>query len=124
MVQTRNGTGAAAADGSNAREDMHKLLMCLVLVGISWAMVICNIIINTRNGQRLSIDDHGWLMNGVIVGTLSLAPTAAMGFSGYHWARGRRALGFLAILAGAPLVAFNLWSADRKSTRLNSSHLG
>ena len=116
MVQTGNGTAVAAANGSKlsatpigapmsslfrgdrmrawflkARDDMPKLLACLVLVGISWAMVVCNIIINIRNGQRLSIDDHGWLMNGVIVGTLSLAPTAAMGFAGYHWARGRRA---------------------------------
>ena len=91
---------------------MPRLLACLVLVGISWTMVVCNIIINIRNGQRLSIDDHGWLMNGVIVGTLSLAPTAGVGFAGYHWARGRRALAFLAILAAVPLVAFNLWGAS------------
>jgi hypothetical protein len=138
MVQTRNGTAVAAANGSKAvrhadrhpavvsllrRENvslalkrppdhMPKLLACLVLLGISWAMVACNIIINIRNGQRLSIDDHGWLMNGVIVGTLSLAPTAAVGFAGYHWARNRRALAILAIVAAVPLVAFNLWSAS------------
>jgi hypothetical protein len=119
MVQTRN-RAVAIADGDKTvgradrrrdvatesklpRDDMPKLFACLVLVGISWAMVVCNIIINIRNGQRLSIDDHGWLMNGVIVGTLSLAPTAAVAFAGYHWARGRKALGFLAILAAAPL---------------------
>src|SRR5262245_44960333 len=129
MVQTRNEAAAAAADRKKTvgradrhpdvatasklpRDDMFKLGACLVLVGISWAMVVCNIIINIRNGQRLSIDDHGWLMNGVIVGTLSLAPTAAVGFAGYHWARGRKALGFFAILAAAPLVVFNLWSAS------------
>jgi hypothetical protein len=105
--------GRADLDGeTRPRNDMLKLLTCLVLVGISWAMVVCNIIISIRNGQRLSMDDHGWLMNGVIVGTLSLAPTAAVAFAGYHWARGRRALAFLAILAAAPLVAFNLWSAS------------
>ena len=60
-----------------SRDDMPKLA-CLALVGISWAMVICNISINIKNGQRLSVDDYGWLMNGVIVGTLSLAPTAAV----------------------------------------------
>jgi len=128
MVQPRNGAVAAAdRDKTVGRadrrrdvatefklphDDIPKLFACLVLVGISWAMVVCNIIINIRNGQRLSIDDHGWLMNGVIVGTLSLAPTAAVGFAGYHWARGRKALGFLAILAATPLVAFNLWSAS------------
>jgi Homeodomain-like domain len=129
MVQTRSGAALVAADLGKTvgradrhpdvatefklpRDDTPKLLACLVLVGISWAMVVCNIIINIRNGQRLSIDDHGWIMNGVIVGTLSLAPTAAVGFAGYHWARGRKALGFLAILAAAPLVAFNLWSAS------------
>ena len=138
MAQTRNGTAVAAANGSKAvshadrhpavvsllprenvslalerlRDHMPKLLACLVLLGISWAMVACNIIINIRNGQRLSIDDHGWLMNGVIVGTLSLAPTAAVGFAGYHWARHRRALAILAIVAAVPLVAFNLWSAS------------
>src|SRR5262252_7002508 len=98
MVQARNGTAVAAADGKKARDDKPKLLACLVLVGISWIMVVCNIIINIRNGQRLSIDDHGWLLNGAIVGTLSLAPTAAMGFAGYRWARGRRGLATVAIL--------------------------
>jgi hypothetical protein len=93
-------------------DDMLKLLTCLVLLGISWTMVVCNIIINIRNGQRLSIDDHGWLMNGVIVGTLGLAPTAVVDFAGYHWARGRRWLAISAILAAVPFVAFNLWSAS------------
>ena len=51
MVQTGSGTAAAAADGIKARDDMPKLLACLVLVGISWAMVVCNVIINIRNGQ-------------------------------------------------------------------------
>ena len=136
MVQTRNGTAVAIATNSKAlsltdrrpvalslarreisalkpsRHDVSKLLGCLALVSISWAMVVCNIIVNIRNGQRLSIDDHGWLMNGVVVGTLSLAPTAAMGFSGYHWARRRRALAIVAALAAVPLVAFNLWGAS------------
>src|SRR5215470_6623217 len=110
MVQT--GNAVAAANGRKAGEDMPKLLACLVLVGISWAMVISNIVINIRNGQRLSIDDHGWLMNGVIVGTLSLAPTAAMGFAGWSWARSRRGLAAWAILVAAPLMIFNLWSAS------------
>src|SRR5215467_3291351 len=110
MVQT--GNAVAAADGKKARDDKPKLLACLVLVGISWAMVVCNIIINIRNGQRLSIDDHGWLMNGVIVGTLSLAPTAAVGFAGYRWKRGGRGLAALATMAAVPLVVFNLWSAS------------
>jgi hypothetical protein len=91
---------------------MPKLLACLALVGISWAMVVCNIIINIRNGQRLSIDDHGWLMNCVIVGTLSLAPTAAVGFAGYRWKRGGKGLAALAAMAAVPLVVFNLWSAS------------
>jgi hypothetical protein len=112
MVQTGNGTAAATADRRRTREDILKLLACLVLVGISWVMVVCNIIINIRNGQRLSIDDHGWLMNGAIVGTLSLAPTAAMGFAGYRWRRGGRGLAALAALAAVPLVVFNLWSAS------------
>jgi hypothetical protein len=121
MDQPRNGAVAAAdrvetvgrADRRrDVATDVPKLFACLVLLGISWAMVVCNIIINIRNGQRLSIDDHGWLMNGLIVGTLSLAPTAAVGFAGYHWARRRKALGFFAILAATPLVAFNLWSAS------------
>src|SRR5512134_3651955 len=116
MAESRNETAAAAADGRAdrqlPRDEMPRLLACLALVGISWTMVVCNIIINIRNAQRLSIDDHGWLMNGVIVGTLSLAPTAAVSFAGYHWARSRRALAFLAILAAVPLVAFNLWGAS------------
>jgi Homeodomain-like domain len=138
MVQTRNGTAVAVTKGSKAlshanlhrdvvtlvrrenvssfrkasRHDVPKLVGCLLLLGISWALVLCNIVINIRNGQRLSIDEHGWLMNGVIVGTLSLAPTAAVGFAGYHWARGRRALAMLAVMAAIPLVAFNLWSAS------------
>jgi hypothetical protein len=93
------------------RDDMPKLA-CLAMVGISWAMVISNTVINISNGQRLSIDDHGWLMNGLIVGTLSLAPTAAMGFAGYRWKRGGKGLAVLAALVAAPLVAFNLWSAS------------
>jgi Homeodomain-like domain-containing protein len=121
MAQTRNGTVVAAtnsreglgrADRQLLGDTMPRLLACLVLVGISWTMVVCNIIINIRNGQRLSIDDHGWLMNGVIVGTLSLAPTAGVGFAGYHWGRGRKVLASLAILAAVPLVAFNLWGAS------------
>ena len=111
MVQTGNGTTTAVAEGRKAREDMPKLLACLILVGISWAMVVCNII-NIRNGQRLSIDDHGWLMNGVIVGTLSLAPTAALGFAGYRWKRDGRGSSALAALAAVPLVVFNLWLAS------------
>ena len=94
----------ASRDGSR--------LVAGALVAISWAMVISNIVINIRNGQRLSIDDHGWLMNGVIVGTLSLAPTAAMGFAGWSWARSRRGLAAWAILVAAPLMIFNLWSAS------------
>jgi len=138
MVQTRNGTAVAVRNGGKAlrqseqhpevvtiapqenlssvpnlpRDAKSKLFACLVLVGISWAMVVCNVIINIRNGQRLSIDDHGWLMNGLIVGTLSLAPTAAVGFAGFHWARGRKLLALVANLAAIPLVAFNLWSAS------------
>jgi hypothetical protein len=49
--ETRNGTVVTATESNKARKDMPKLLVCLVLVGISWAMVICNIVINTRNGQ-------------------------------------------------------------------------
>jgi hypothetical protein len=112
MLQTGNGKAIAAADGRKVSYDWTKLFACLVLVGISWAMVVCNIIINIRNGQRLSIDDHGWLMNGAIVGTLSLAPTAAMGFAGYRWKRGGRGQAILAALAAFPLVVFNLWSAS------------
>jgi hypothetical protein len=93
------------------RDDTSKVA-CLALVAISWAMLVCNILINIRNGERLSLDDHGWLMNGAIVGTLSLAPTAAMGFAGYRWARGRRGLSTLAILVAVPLVIFNLWSVS------------
>jgi len=111
MVQTRNGAAVAAADGRKARDDMPKLA-CLAMVAISWAMVISNAVINIRNGQRLSIDDHGWIMNGVIVGTLSLAPTVLMGFAGYRWARHRKGSAILAILVAIPLVAFNLWSAS------------
>jgi len=94
-----------------SRDDTSRFA-CLALVGISWAMVIANIIINIRNGQRLSVDDHGWLMNGLIVGTLSLAPTAAMGFAGYRWAGGRKGLAIVAISAAVPLIVFNLWSAS------------
>src|SRR5262245_57292399 len=129
MIQASNGAAVAAPDRHKTvdgadwhpdvatesklpRDDMLKLVACLVLVGISWAMVVCNIIINIRNGQRLSIDDHGWLMNGIIVGTLSLAPTTAVGFAGYRWKRGGRGLAALAALAAVPLVVFNLWSAS------------
>jgi hypothetical protein len=111
MVQIGSGTAVAPADVKKASDGMPKLA-CLAMVGISWAMVISNIVINIRNGQRLSIDDHGWLMNGVIVGTLSLAPTAAMSFAGYRWKRGGKGLAILAGLAALPLVAFNLWSAS------------
>jgi hypothetical protein len=61
-----------------------------------------------RNDQRLSIDDDGWLMNGVIVGTLSVAATAAMGFAGYRFARGRWGWAIFATLVAMPLVVFNL----------------
>jgi hypothetical protein len=94
-----------------SRDDTSRFA-CLALIGISWAMVVANVVINISNGQRLSVDDLGRLMNGVIVGTLSVAPTAAMGFAGYRWARGRKGLAMLAILAAVPLVIFNLWSAS------------
>ena len=32
-------------------------------VATSWAMVVSNLVINIRNGHRLSIDDPGWLMS-------------------------------------------------------------
>lgn len=41
-----------------SRDDASRLVGG-ALVAISWAMVISNIVINVRNGQRLSIDDHG-----------------------------------------------------------------
>jgi len=44
-----------------SRDDMPKWA-CLALVGISWAMVISNIIINIKNGQRLSVD-RLWLVD-------------------------------------------------------------
>lgn len=94
-----------------SRDDTSRLA-CTALVGTSWAMVVPNVVINIRNGQRLSIDDYGWFINGVIVGTLSVAPTAAMGFAGYRLARGRWGWAILAILVAIPLVVFNLWSAN------------
>jgi hypothetical protein len=51
-------------------------------------------------------------MNGVIVCTLSLAPTAAMSFAGYRWKRGGKWLAIMAMVAAIPLVIFNLWSAS------------
>ena len=116
-VSSRSGTCVGMPDRQPekiktlSRDDASRLVGG-ALVAISWAMVISNIVINVRNGQRLSIDDHGWLMNGVIVGTLSLAPTAAMGFAGWSWARSRRGLSAWAILVAAPLMIFNLWSAS------------
>jgi hypothetical protein len=111
MVQTGNGRVVPAAGGREGSNGMPKLA-CFALVGISLAMVISNIVINIRNDQRLSVDDHGWLMNGVIVGTLSLAPTAAMSFAGYRWKRGGKWLAIMAMVAAIPLVIFNLWSAS------------
>src|SRR5262249_18954871 len=84
-------------------------LASVALVGISWAMVVVNVVINIRNGQRLSIDDYGWLMNGVIVGTLSVAPTAATGFAGYRFARGRWGWAIFAPLVAIPLVGWSSW---------------
>jgi hypothetical protein len=75
-------------------------------------MVIANVFVNIRNGQRLSLDDYGWFMNSVIVGTLSIAPTTAFGFAGYCWRRGGKGLAWLAVLSAVPLVGLNLWSAS------------
>jgi hypothetical protein len=54
---------------------------------------VANAVINIRNGQRLSVDDYGWLMHGFSVGILSVAPTAAMGFAGYRWKHGGKGPG-------------------------------
>ena len=45
-----------------SRDDISRVA-CAVLVGVSWAMVVANAVINVRNGQRLSIDDYGWALN-------------------------------------------------------------
>src|SRR5262245_41138182 len=70
-----------------SRDDTSKVA-CVILVVISWGMVVANVMINIRDGQRLSVDDYCWLMNGFIVGMLSVAPTATMGFAAV-WRRGR-----------------------------------
>ena len=79
-------------------------------------MVVVNVVINIRNGQRLSIDDYGWLMNGVIVGTLSVAPTAAMGFAGYRFARGRWGWAIFATLVAIPLVGWSSWRSTSSAS--------
>jgi hypothetical protein len=82
------------------------------MIGISWAMVVANVFVNVKNGQRLSVDDYGWLLNGIIVGTLSIAPTALLSFAGYHWRLGGKKLAWLAGIVAAFLVALNLWCAS------------
>jgi hypothetical protein len=93
------------------REDTSRTA-CLMMIGISWAMVIANIVVNVRNGQRLSIDDYGWFLNTLIIGLLSIAPTACLAFTGFGWRCGRRTLAVLAALGAIPLVFLNLWSAQ------------
>src|SRR5262245_24274777 len=86
-------------------------LPALGMISMSGFVLVLNISMNIRNGQRLSIDDLGWFANGALIGALSLAPTAAMAFSGYYWRRGRYILSSLAALVAVPLVGFNLWNA-------------
>ena len=88
-------------------------MACVALVGISWAMVVANVVINVRNGQRLSIDDYGWALNTLVIGILSIAPTAALGFAGYRWRRGGKLLATLAVLGAVPLVFLNLLVCQR-----------
>jgi len=87
-------------------------MVCLAMISISWAILIANVVVNIRNGQRLSIDDYGWFLNTLIIGVLSIAPTVCLAFTGFGWRCGRRTLAVLAALGAIPLVFLNLWSAQ------------
>jgi len=84
----------------------------VALISISAAVMVINITMNIRNGQRLSIDDVGWLANGTLVGLLSLSPNAAMAAAGHCWTHQRRIHSALAALIAVPLAAFNLWNVS------------
>ena len=95
---------------NNKPHENTSRMVCLAMISISWATLIANVVVNVRNGQRLSIDDYGWFLNTLIIGMLSIAPTACLAFTGYGWRRGRRILAVLAALGAIPLVFLNLWS--------------
>jgi len=97
---------------NNKPHENSSRMVCLAMISISWAILIANVVVNVRNGQRLSIDDYGWFLNTLIIGVLSIAPTAALGFAGYRWGRGGKGLASLAAVGAVPLIALNLWSAN------------
>jgi hypothetical protein len=97
---------------NNKPHENTSRMVCLAMISISWAMLIANVVVNVRNGQRLSIDDYGWFLNTLIIGVLSIAPTGCAAFTGFGWRRGRRNLAVLAALGAIPLVFLNLWSAQ------------
>ncbi len=86
--------------------------ICVGLIGIAWAVAIINVIVNIRNGSRLSVDDSGMVLNGAIVGALSFGPALLASTSGYLWSGRRWGWALLAGLLAIPLVAFNLWNAS------------
>src|SRR5215467_1189806 len=61
---------------TNEPRENTSRMVCLAMISISWAILIANVVVNVRNGQRLSIDDYGWFLNTLIIGMLSIAPTA------------------------------------------------
>ncbi len=88
------------------------LAICVGLIAVAWAVAIINVVVNIRNGSRLSVDDSGMVLNGAVVGALSLGPALLASTSGYLWSGRRWGWAMFAGLLAIPLVAFNLWNSS------------
>ena len=86
--------------------------ICVGLIGIAWAVAVINVVVNIRNGSRLSVDDSGMILNGAVVGALSFGPALLASTSGYLWSGRRWGWAILAGVLAVPLVAFNLWNSS------------
>ncbi len=86
--------------------------ICVGLIAVAWAVAVINVVVNVRNGSRLSVDDSGMWLNGAVVGALSLGPALLASTSGYLWSGKRWGWATFAGLLAIPLVAFNLWNSS------------
>jgi hypothetical protein len=84
---------------------------CAAMVGIAWTVAGVGVFINAKNGQRLSIDVDGSNLNWWLILAISVAPVAAMSWSGLMSRNGRRAASVGWFFLALVFVTINIWMA-------------
>jgi hypothetical protein len=76
------------------------VLICLGLIALGYAVAIGNVIINVKYGQRMSVDQDGWWLQGGLLFASSLAPALIISLAAADGKVSLRLYGMALLLGG------------------------